>query len=199
MNVKSLIVEQKITAFANQYIVYETDTTGAKGVVIAFAHQKRLAFKEEVLVYTDETKSQVAFTIKAENVLDYHGRFFVKDSNAQVLGTIRKDFKSSLLRSTWEIGAGDNVICKVVEASKEIAILRRLWGFVPYIGELPFFLKYHFDFISPQGQQRYGRYTKTKLFYDHYKLDIVDEQLLQLTNWQTLVAQAILLDALQGR
>jgi uncharacterized protein YxjI len=196
---KRIFVEQKITAFANQYNVYEATPEGNKGALIAFAHQKRLAFKEEVLVYTDESKSQVAFTIKAENVLDYHGKFLVTDGAGQTLGTLRKDFKSSLLRSTWEIGTQDSIICKVQEASKSLALFRRIWGFIPYLGDVPFLFKYHFDFLSPDLQHRYGRYIKTRLFFDHYQLDVEDEQLLQLTNWQTLVAQAILLDALQGR
>lgn len=195
----TIFVEQKITAFANQYKVFEAAPDGSKGSLIAFAHQKRLAFKEEVLVYTDESKNQVAFTIKAENVLDYHGSFFVTDASGKRLGAVRKDFKSSLLRSTWEISQNDAIVCKVREASQGLAILRRVWGFIPYLGDLPFFLKYHFDFLSPDLQHSYGRYTKTTLFYDHYRLDITDEQLLQSTNWQTLVAQAILLDALQGR
>lgn len=195
----SIFVEQKITAFANQYKVYEAATDGSRGSLIAFAHQKRLAFKEEVLVYTDESKTQTAFTIKAENVLDYHGRFFVTDANGQSLGAIRKDFKSSLLRSTWEISQNETMVCKVQEASKGLAIFRRVWGFIPYLGDFPFFLKYHFDFLSPDMQQRYGTYTKTKLLFDHYRLDVENGELFQATNWQTLVAQAILLDALQGR
>lgn len=196
---KSYIVEQKIAPLANQYYVFEVPEDGSKGPVIAFAHQKRFAFKEEVIFYTDDTKSSVAFRIKAENVLDIHGKFIISTDTGEQLGSVRKDFKSSLTRSTWEILHDDEVACIVRETSAAKALIRRVWGFIPFIGELPFLLKYHFEFLSSDTHTTYATYSKTTLLRDHYRLDIIEPDLLTKLNWQTLVAQAVLLDALQGR
>ena len=43
-----LFIEQKITAFTNQYKVYESGKKGEQADMIAFAQQKRLAFKDKV-------------------------------------------------------------------------------------------------------------------------------------------------------
>lgn len=194
------IIEQKITPLANQYRVYNAGQGGEKGELIAFVHQKRLAFREEIIFFADESKSGELFRVKAEQVMDYHGKFIVTDAHGQQLGVIQKNFKSSLTRSTWEIlGSDDKPVCVIRETSHGLAVARRIWAWVPYISDIPFFLKYHFSLLSPDLQTFYGSYTKTALFFDRYRLDISDETIAKQVPWQTFVAQAILLDALQGR
>jgi uncharacterized protein YxjI len=193
---KKFIVEQKLAPLANQYRVYNDDKTS----LLAFAHQKRFTMKEKVEFYGDEAKSSIVFTVTAEKVMDIHGRFFIRDENGGQLGTLRKPFKSSLLRSTYELfDAQENFVAIVQERSQVIAVLRRVWGFIPFVGELPFVFKYHFDFVNPQTHQVIARYNKTTSFRDHYELLVNDETLIDKVGWQTLVAQAVMLDVMQGR
>ena len=192
---KKFIVEQKLAPLANQYRVYNDDKTS----LLAFAHQKRFTMKEMVDFYGDEAKSTVVFTVKAEKVMDIHGRFFLQDSQGKQLAVLRKSFKSSLVRSTYELmDAEEKIVAIVQERNVGIAILRRLWGFIPIAGDIPFLFRYHFDFIEPQSQQVIARYNKTTLFLDHYELE-ADDQLLDKVGWQALAAQAVMLDVMQGR
>ena len=193
-------IHQKITAFANQYRIY-TGPTGDQNAMAAFAHQKRLAFKEKITFYTDESKQAVAFELQARKVIDLASGYTVSDSAGRMIGFFRKQFKSSLIRSTWAVcdpTNEDSVLFLVRERSMPLAIARRIWEIVPYIGDLPFFLKYHFDFIDPSTQKVVGTYNKTTLLRDHYQLTIDDTQ-LQKSNWQTLVALGVAMDALQSR
>ncbi|HYH75824.1 MAG TPA: hypothetical protein VD735_07760 [Candidatus Saccharimonadales bacterium] len=192
-------IHQKITAFANQYRVFEDDN-GKPGKVIAYAHQKRLALKEKIIFYTDETKQEEAFHLQARNIMELAGTYDVKDGTGEILGVLRKQFKASLLRSTWHVSAKNNeeAMLLVQERSTGLAIARRVWGFVPYIGELPFFLKYHFDFVDLALQQTVASYTKVTTFRDHYALTVEDATLENL-DWRVLVAQGVALDALQSR
>lgn len=196
---KTFIIEQKITALVNQYMVYDTDESGTKNQMIAFAQQKRFNFKEEIIFYSDDSKKTEAFRVKAENVLDFHGKFLIADPNGKLLGAVRKAFKASLLRSTWHILEGDEPVVIVQEKSNGIAVFRRVWGFIPYLSDFPFFIKYHFVFTLPQSGEIAAEYIKTTRFRDHYRLDIHDDKLLQRLGWETFVAQGVLLDALQGR
>lgn len=196
---KTYFIHQKITAFANQYQVYEAD--GDKpGRLVAFAHQKRLAIKEKFLFYTDESKQQLAFSVQARNVMELAGTYDVRDEQEQVLGVLKKQFQASLLRSTWQIQSADQsqAIATVQERSIPIAIFRRIWGFIPYLGDLPFFMLYHFDFLKPGTDQMLARYNKITLLRDHYRLEIEDE-LANVVDWRVLVAQGVALDALQSR
>jgi uncharacterized protein YxjI len=198
---KSYFIHQRIQPLVNQYEVYEGDAAGNQGRMVAFAQQKRLAFKEKFNVYTDESKSQTAFELEARQVIDLGARYDVRDPQGNILGTIGKDFKSSLLRSTWHIfrpGEENAPAIIVQERSQNLAIARRIWGFLPYIGEIPFFLKYHFDFIDPTSQNVVATYNKTTTMRDHYQLTIENESAVNI-DWRVLVSLGIMMDAMQSR
>jgi uncharacterized protein YxjI len=198
---KSYLIQQKIRPLVNQYDVFEAAADGQPGNLVGFAQQKRFAFKEKFMVYTDETKQTTAFEIQARQVLDLGARYDVRDASGTSLGTIGKVFGSSLLRSTWHIFAPDREdapLMVVQEHSPGLAIFRRIWEFLPYIGDIPFFVKYNFDFINPASQQVVATYTKTTTFRDHYRLDIQDDMAEQ-ADPRLLIALGIMLDALQSR
>ncbi|HEY1064036.1 MAG TPA: hypothetical protein VGE30_01925, partial [Candidatus Saccharimonadales bacterium] len=73
-----LIIEQKITPLVNKYRVYSVNANGVRDQLVAFAQQKRLAFKEKVTFYADEQKTEALFTMRAEKVMDIHGRFLIE-------------------------------------------------------------------------------------------------------------------------
>lgn len=201
MNPK-LIIEQKITAFVNRYAVYDTDKEGNKNQLIALAQQKRLTFKEHVTFYSDETKTQPIFILRAEKILDVHGRFLVEDPEGNFIGAFKKEFKTSLYKSTWSILNTDGQPkLTLSENSLALALFRRFAGFLPIIGDLAeiisWFFRYHFSFVDASNQE-VGKYKKTTLFRDHYLLSMTDEAYSQ-EDWRVLAAAAVALDALQSR
>ena len=198
---QSFIIQQKIRALVNQYGVYTVNEDGTQGQIFAFAQQKRFAFKERFDLYTDESKQTLNFTIQARQVMDFGARYDVKAADGTHLGTIGKDFKSSLLRSTWLVfapGEEQAPLLKIQERSKGLAIARRIWGFLPYIGDIPFFLKYHFDFLDPDNGQIAATLDKTATFRDFYRLDIVGGA-AEAADPRVLIAVGVMLDALQSR
>lgn len=198
-----LIVEQKITPFANMYRVYSVNKEGVRDQLIAFAQQKRLAFKEKVTFYGDEEKTEALFTMRAEKVVDVHGRYLIEDMNGTLLGAFRKDFKASFFKSTWLLlGDDDAPVVRIEESNAALAIARRYIGFIPFIGEfieiLTSFFKYHFSITKLDDTSEIGEYRKTRLFYDHYELT-VDDAAYSQQDWQVWAALAVALDALQSR
>lgn len=198
-----LIVEQKITVFVNRYAVYEATPEGAKGSLLAFAQQKRVTFKEKFTFYSDEQKTQPVFGLRAEKVFDVHGRYIVEDAQGQPVGAFRKQFKQSLIRSSWSIlDANDAAAIEVRENNLVLAIIRRFAGFIPYIGDIvdliANFFRYHFTFTDQKTGLEVGRYQKTTLFRDHYLLSMTDEA-YAAQDWRVLAAMAVGLDALQSR
>lgn len=198
---KSYHIQQKITPLANRYIIYELTKAGEKGGVVAYAEQKRLAFREKFTMFTDESRKTVALEIQARSVVDLGARYDVKDADGNVLGVIGKDFKSSLLRSTWNIYTPGNEKTPVLQAqerSKNIAILRRVWELLPFIGEIPFFIKYHFDFIDPVSNNVCATYNKTTTITDNYQLAIQDTGTKGVDD-RVLLSLCVMMDALQSR
>jgi uncharacterized protein YxjI len=198
---KAFVIEQKITLMANQYRIFAADNDSNKQQQIGFVHQKRLAFRERFDFYTDESRNEVLFSVKARNVIDVGARYDISDNQGRLLGIIGKNFKASLIRSTWNIfhpGEESQPVAVAQERSMGLAIARRLWEFLPYIGDIPFFVRYHFDFKKPGADTVLATYEKTTTFRDHYLLTIGDE-LEKEIDWRTLVALGVMMDALQSR
>ena len=198
-----LIVKQKITALVNKYTIADVNPDGTEGQLLGLAQQKRIALKEKVLFYTDESRSKVAFTFRAEKVLDVHGRYFVEDANGKLIGGFRKNFGQSLINSTWHVfDANEQEVFVVKESSQLIAILRRFSAFIPVVGDIVemtvAFLKYHFSFIDSATQAVVGQYKKTTLFRDHYEL-LMDDAGWSRVDWRVMAAMSVALDALQSR
>ena len=198
-----LIIQQKLTAFVNKYRIYSVTDQGKTDQLISLAQQKRFKIREKVMFYTDKKRDKLSFTFRAEKIIDIHGRYFVEDPNGKVLGAFRKEFKRSLVNSTWTILDADGTERYLVkESSMVVAVLRRFIGEIPIIGELGdvimAFFRYHFSFVDLQTGQEIGKYRKTTLFRDHYVLEATDE-LWNSIDWRVLAAMGVALDALQSR
>ncbi|RAY14868.1 hypothetical protein DPM19_14255 [Actinomadura craniellae] len=188
-----LLVRQKIRPMVNQYVVHTATPDGAEGELVAFAQQKRVAFKEQVTIYADEGKRQPLLGFKARKRIDLAATYDVTDASGQPLGAFRKDFKKSLLSSTWHLEQPGLGVTTGSERNKKVAILRRVWNFIPLVENLPFAVPYHFDFVA-NGQIVFS-VTKKIALRDKYVVDIRDPRL----DRRLVIAQAVALDALQSR
>ena len=78
------------------------------------------------------------------------------DEHGNTLGFFSKQFGASLLRSTWNLQTpGMTAVGK--ERRPVIAILRRIWNLIPYIGDLWVPFVFHFDFVDDVSGQRRAR------------------------------------------
>jgi uncharacterized protein YxjI len=198
-----LNIQQKLTAFTNIYSIYETNEAGKNTQRLAYAQQKRLAFKEKVTFYTDDQKSEVAFTFRAEKVMDVHGRYFVEDASGACIGMFKKEFAKSLLSSTWKIMDADGKELFVIkESNMAVAVARRFIGALPGVGDLldllMNFIKYHFVIIDVKTNEQVGKHQKVALFRDYYTMSMTDEAFGAI-DWRVFAAMGVGLDALQSR
>lgn len=179
---------------ANRYLVHTMGPDGEEAELVAFAHQKRMALKEHVTFYTDESQRQVLFTFRARQVIDLGATYDVHGASGTRLGSFRKDFGASLLRSTWHLsGEGAAGETTGQERNQRVALLRRVWEFLPFTDLVPFFVPYHFDFTA--AGRTVMTVDKRLGLRDRYVLDIADPEL----DRRLAIAQAVALDALQSR
>jgi uncharacterized protein YxjI len=183
---RQFYVRQRIRMMVNQYEVRAVAPDGTEGELLAFAQQKRMAFKEQVTLYTDDTKQTPVLGFKARQRLDLGATYDVTDANGTAIGLFRKNFKQSLLRSTWHVEQPGLGMATGQERNLTVAILRR---FVDSLSWLP----YHFDFVI-DGQTAFSVVKKWGL-RDKYIVEIHQPQL----DRRLVVAMAVGLDALQSR
>jgi uncharacterized protein YxjI len=192
------LVDQLIRPIANLYRVtpLAAGQTPAGGP-IAFVRQKKLAIKENIKFFADESETQEIFHIQARTWLDTGGsKYDVVDVQDGTIGVLEHLFKQSLLRSTWRIsnGAGEEV-GRAQERSLPMAILRRAIDFVPeYGGLIP--IPYNFDLLA--SEQPIGRIDRKFKLRDQYVLDLSLDHERKLDR-RLAIALAIGLDTLQNR
>lgn len=96
--------------------------------LVMFSEQKMFRLREDIRVFSDESKSQEVLSIKARQIMDFSAAYDVVDTGMnQKVGALRRKGLQSLLRDEWEVlDANDNVIGKLFEDSMGLALLRRL-------------------------------------------------------------------------
>lgn len=123
------LLKRQVFALAGKFRVYDPN-----GSLLLFSEQKMFKLREDIRVYSDESKTQEVLMIKARQIIDFSAAFDVVDSaTGQKVGALRRKGFASLLRDEWEIlDAGDNVIGRLFEDSMGLALVRRfLTGLVP--------------------------------------------------------------------
>ena len=162
------------------------------------AQKKRMAFKEQVTFYADEARTQPVFGFKARQRMDLSATYDVTDANGTPIGSFRKEFAKSLLRSTWQLTTIDGLPATGTERNQIIAGARRLWAAVPFIGELPSPFLFHFDFTAPDGSIVLSSVRRWHL-RDRYDVEVPATTNGWRLDWRVGAAMAVALDALQSR
>jgi uncharacterized protein YxjI len=190
------LVDQLIRPIANLYRItpLAAGETPAGGPV-AFVRQKKMAIKEDIRFFSDESESQELFRLKARSVLDTGGsRYDVADASGEAIGVLHHRFRQSLLRSTWEVSGANGTIATAQERSVPLAIARRLVDFVPYGGWVP--IPYNFDVLV--DDRVVGHLNRKFQLRDSYVLDLTADHDRRVDR-RLAIALAIALDALQNR
>ncbi|MDQ3055462.1 MAG: hypothetical protein M3R66_17120 [Actinomycetota bacterium] len=194
MYVPMFFVRQRITLMVNRYEVLAVNPDGTEGALLALAEQKRMKLKEEVNFFADPGKTRPVFSFRARQRLDVHAQHDVFDEAGAPLGMFSKEFGASLLRSTWHLSApGVEALGK--ERRPVIAVLRRIWTLIPYLGDVWVPFVFHFDFVDKAGGAPVLISERQKAIRDRYTVTVPDQRL----DFRVAAAMAVALDALQSR
>jgi uncharacterized protein YxjI len=194
MVVPLFFIRQRITVMVNRYEVRAANPDGSEGQLLALAEQKRMKLKEEVVFYADESKTRRVFSFKARQVLDVGAQHDVFDESGAPLGMFSKEFGASLLRSTWKLSA-PGVDAVGQERKLSIALLRRFWNLIPYIGDIWVPFVFHFDFTDTTTGAPVLTSERAMAIRDRYTVTVPDPRL----DFRVAASMAVALDALQSR
>jgi uncharacterized protein YxjI len=117
------LLRRQAIALTGKFRVYDP-----MGNLLMFSEQKMFRLREDIRVYSDESKSQEVLSIKARQIMDFSAAYDVIDTvYNQKAGVLRRRGLSSILRDEWDVlDANDNLIGKLFEDSIPLALLRRL-------------------------------------------------------------------------
>lgn len=190
------LVDQLIRPIANLYRITPLAAGEAPlGGPVAFVRQKKMAIKENIRFFADESESQELFRLKGRSVLDTGGsRYDVTDAMDQPIGVLHHVLRKSLFRSTWEVSGANGTVAIAQERSLPMAIARRVVDFVPYGEWVP--IPYNFDILL--DDRVIGHLNRKFQLRDRYVLDLTADHERKVDR-RLAIALAIGLDALQNR
>ncbi len=151
----------KISTFSNDFTA-----TDANGQTLAYVKQKMFKLKEDVLIYSDETKQTVNYRIKADRWLDFSAAYTFYDEMAGEFGKIVRKGWRSLWKAEYKI---------IDEFQKEQYIIKEesVWVriFDSLLGEIPiinFLAGYFFNptyIVSDLDNMPIVKLTKLRSFW----------------------------------
>jgi len=98
-----------------------------QGQLVLYCHQKMFKLKEDIRVYSDETKTRELLNIQSRQILDFSAYYDIFDSqySSRVGGLRRKGFRS-FVQDEWDLlDAHENVFGILKEDNLNQALLRR--------------------------------------------------------------------------
>jgi len=105
------------------------------GELALYVEQKMFRLREDIRVFSDESKTQELLLIQARNIIDFSAAYDVIEAyNGQKVGVLRRKGLRSMLRDEWEVlDTVDQPIGMLFEDSVGQALLRRflLGSFLP--------------------------------------------------------------------
>jgi len=116
------LLKRQVFALAGKFRVYDPSEN-----LVLFSEQKMFRLREDIRIYSDETKSQEVLTIKARQIIDFSAAYDVMDSmTGEKVGALRRKGWASLLRDEWEVlDASDQPRGLLFEDTMGLALLRR--------------------------------------------------------------------------
>tara|TARA_B110000908_G_C9992549_1_gene330481 strand:- start:39 stop:638 length:600 start_codon:yes stop_codon:yes gene_type:complete len=161
----------KIGTFANDFIATDSD-----GNTLAFVRQKMLKLKEEVIVFSDESRTKENFKISANKWLDFNTVYNFTASSGETLGKIARKGWASLWKAKYELYNEKDVQDLIVEEENPFAkVMDSMLGEIPLLGFLTGYLFNPTYSIKRPDGKLVARISKEKSFWGRkFKIAKID-------------------------
>lgn len=166
----------------------EVGPDGSDGDVVALVRPGMLNGTSSNVFYADPEMTRPMFGFTGRVMRE---QFEIFDDNGVVLGSFRKAWKSSVLRSTWDLRSATGIAAVGRERSRSAALARR------FVDDIPF-LVVHFDFVTSDGHTAFSSVRRRTLRRE-YDLSVPALPDGRRLDWRVAVAMGAALDMIQMR
>jgi uncharacterized protein YxjI len=158
-----LSLQFKILAFAPQITVRDAD-----GAVQLYVHQKLFKLKEQINVFRDASKAELAYGIAADRVIDFSAAYAFTDASGRPVGSVKRSGMKSLWRAHYVVSdATGQPALKIEEENPFVKLLDALLGQIPLVGMVTgYFLHPRYVVAESATGQTVLRVTKRRSFLE---------------------------------
>ena len=122
----------KVTSFANDFTAVD-----AAGNTIYYVREKIFTFRDRIMVYRDQQKTELLYELVSNKLIDFQQTFTIYDAEQRVVGKVRRKTIRSLWRSTFNLmDPEDRLDHSIKEKNPWTKFLDGLFGELPLIGML---------------------------------------------------------------
>ena len=162
----------KIGTLANDFVA-----TDANGKTVAYVRQKMFKFREAIMIYSNESKSNLLYKINADRIIDFNASYAFTDANDQVLGRVGRRGMRSLWKAHYEIFDNDNKSEYVIQEENPWAkVLDTLLCEVPLLGIFSGYLFNPKYAVAKHDGTKVARLSKEATFLGRrFKMDKLED------------------------
>lgn len=119
----------KIGTLANDFVAKD-----ASGTTVAYVRQKMFKLKENIQIFSDESKAQLNYTIKADRWLDFSAAYAFYDENDKMFGKVARKGWRSLWKAKYNIiDENNNPQYSISEENGWVKVMDSLVGEIPVV------------------------------------------------------------------
>jgi hypothetical protein len=193
-----LHVRFKLIALAPRIIVTEPN-----GNEVLYIHQKTFALKEDVRIYSDQSKSEEIYRINAQSIIDFSARYNITESRTEKqIGHIQSKGFRSIWITTYELYDAAEVQTHLIEEDNPLVkVADYFFSQIDYIGALSgYFLHPSYTVKSTVDGQEVMRIIKQPAFWEGvYRVDLLDANASYEEEIRSLLALMLLIQFMRGR
>ncbi len=120
----------QIMSLANDFVASD-----AQGTTVAYVRQKMFKFIDEIVVYSNESESQVDYRIKANKWIDFSAAYNFTNNEGRDVGKVARKGWSSMWKANYEIYSENHELRYIIrEENGWIKVGDALFGEIPILG-----------------------------------------------------------------
>lgn len=158
----------RITTLTSDFVLTDSNDSEA-----AYVRQKLFKLKEEVIVFSDRSKSKALFHINADRWLDFNASYHITDAETGAsLGRITRKGVHSLWKATYTVfNAQNEKIFTIKEDNGWIKVLDSIVGEIPIVGLFTgYILNPSYSAENSSGEKIYTLTKKPSFFGRKFSL-----------------------------
>lgn len=192
----------KLIALAPRIIV-----TDASGQEVLFVSQKVFKLKEDIRVFTNQSKDQEVFRINAEKVFDFNTRYnFHNSSNDAHLGSVKAKGWRSIWRATYHIDEpSEQQTHYIKEDNPWVKIWDALFTEIPFVNLFAGYV-FHPSYTCYKGTDREDesqpvmQLKKESAFFEgRYKIELLDPDITRIEEARALLSFMLMVQFMRRR
>ena len=160
----------KIGTLANDFTAKDSN-----GKTIGYVRQKMFKLKEDIQVFSDESRATVLYTIGADRIIDFNASYHFKNAAGQEIGKVGRKGRKSILKAHYNIFDGNGGLDYTISEENPWAKVGDAFlSEIPILGMLTGYFFNPRYVVKDKSDQIIARLSKEKSFFGRrFKLEEV--------------------------